>query len=92
MEKIVLVENNEISMDNKTNSEVMNDYFVNITQNMGIPEFNKEIPPTEAECLDPIDKIIYNFKKHPSVMKINNIIKNAERFTFNEIDQVGMEK
>ena len=92
MEKIVLVENNEIIMDNNTSSELMNDYFVNIAQNMAIPEFNKEIPPTEAECLDPIDKIIYDFNKHPSVMKINNIIKNAERFTFNEIDQVGMEK
>ena len=92
-EKIVLVENDEIIMDNKMNAEIMNDYFVNITQKMGIPEFNKEILPPCVEYIDPVDEIVYNFSKHPSIIKINNIIKHKdkEKFSFSKIDQTQME-
>ena len=92
VEKIILVENNEIITDNKLNSEIMNEYFVNITQNMGIPKFNEEPLTPSDEFIDPVDEIIYKFSKHPSIIKINNIVENTQTFSFNEIDQVAMEK
>ena len=90
--KIILVENNEIIMDNKRNAEVMNEYFVNITETLDIPEFPIEEMPANIQVIDPIDEIVYNFNKHPSIIKINNIIKLTRRFTFNNVDQKQIEK
>ena len=58
--KIILVENNEIISDNKKNAEIMNEYFVNITKNLDIPEYTTEVLPIDVEYMDPIDEIIYN--------------------------------
>ena len=91
-EKIVLVENNEIIMDDRVNAETMNDYFVNITQHLDIPEFYKENTHVDITYGDPIDEIIYNFNNHPSITKINNIIKTTEKFSFYVIDEKQMEK
>ena len=59
--KIILVENDEISKDDKENTEIMNSYFVNITDNLHIPQFETEkvTMNTVNECTDPIDNIIY---------------------------------
>ena len=89
--KIILVENNEIIMDNKKNAELMNEYFVNITQTLEIPVFTTEGLPVDIECIGPIDEIIYNFSRHRSVLKISNIIKPKERFSFNKVDQMQIE-
>ena len=61
-------------MDNQVNAEIMNDYFVNITQTLDIPEVRKEIP-VDIVYIDPIDEIIYKYSNHPSITKINNIAK-----------------
>ena len=89
--KIILVENNEIIKDNKMNAEIMNEYFVNITQTLDIPEIRKEILPVDIECIDPIDEIIYKFSKHPSITKINKITKLAKGFSFDKVDQKQIE-
>ena len=90
--KILLVENNEIIMDNKINAEIMNEYFVNITQTLDIPKFTTEKLPFGIECVDPIDEIIFNFSKHPSITKINNIVKPLKTFAFEEVEQIQIEK
>ena len=90
--KIILVENNDIITDDKKNAEVMNEYFVNITKNLDIPEFTTEVLHTDVECIAPIDEIIYNYSKHPSIIKINEIIKPVETFSFNEVNQSQIEK
>ena len=78
-------------MDNKKNAELMNEYFVNITQTLEIPVFTTEGLPVGIECINPINKIIYNFSRHPSVLKISNIIKPKERFSLNKVDQMQIE-
>ena len=90
--KIILVENNDIITDDKKNAEIMNEYFVNITQNLDIPEFTTEVLHTDVECIDPIDEIIYNYSKHPSIIKINEIIKPVQTFSFSEVNQSQIEK
>ena len=89
---ILLVENNEIIMDNKINAEIMNEYFVNITQTLDVPKFTTEKLPVGIECIDPIDEIIFNFSKHPSITKINNIVKPLKTFAFEEVEQIQIEK
>ena len=59
--KIILVENDEIIMDNKKNADIMNDYFVNVTKSLDIPEFKIEQLPmnTDIVYIDPIDHILF---------------------------------
>ena len=92
--KIVLVENNEIITNNKKNAEIMNNHFVNITQNLNIPESILEKIPrnTDVECLDPIDQILLNYCKHPSILKIKVFIKPIDTFSSNKADEKEIEK
>ena len=89
--KIILVENNEIVMDNQMNAEIMNEYFVNITQTLDIPEVRKELP-VDIEYIDPIDEIIYKYSNHPSITKINKITKLTKRFAFDKVEETQIEK
>ena len=79
-------------MDDRTNAETMNDYFVNITQHLDIPEFYKEHTHVDITYVDPIDETVHNFSNHPSITKIYTINKNTGKFSFNTIDQKQMEK
>ena len=92
--KIVLVENNEIVTDNRKNAEIMNNYFVNITQNWNIPEsiLGKMPRNTDVECLDPIDQILLNYCKQPSILTIKVFVKPTETFSFNKADEKEIEK
>ena len=52
----------------------------------------KKILPADIEYFDPIDEIIYKYCNHPSITKINNITKLTERFLFDKVDQIQIEK
>ena len=90
--KIILVEDNEIVTDNIKNAEIMNEYFVNITNNLDIPVLTTEVLPIDIECTDPVDEIIYKYSKHPSIIKINEIVKPTEQFPFHEADEMLIEQ
>ena len=80
--KMILLENDEIITDYKKNVEVMNEYFVNIMKNLNIPAYMIEKLPDNinVECIDPIDGIIYNYSKHPSILKINTFVNHRRTF------------
>ena len=80
--KIILVENDDIIRYNKKNAEIMNSYFVNITENLDITEFKtgKYHQDTVVECIDPIDCIIYEYSKHSSILKITKTLAMSNRF------------
>ena len=67
----------------------MNEYFVNVTKNLDIPEFKIEQLPmnTNIVCIDPIDHILFNYKNHPSILKINDSVKLTETFTFSKVNE-----
>ena len=67
----------------------MNDYFVNITKNLDIPDLMTEELPDNIvlETLDPIDHIIYKYGNHPSIVKLNEFIDHDNNFSFNKISQ-----
>ena len=88
--KIILVENDEIIKDDKRNTEIMNSYFINITDNLHMPEFTTENVPTNTgdECIDPIDNIIYKYSKHPSILKIKDTASFTKTFSFDKVDEM----
>ena len=67
----------------------MNEYFVNVTKNLDIPEFKIEQLHinTNIVSIDPIDHILFNYKNHPSILKINVCVKLTETFTFNKVNK-----
>ena len=92
--KIILVENDEIINDNKKNAEIMNNYFVNVTKGLDIPDIIcKDVQGiSDIEYIDPIDQIIYKYNEHPSILKINNYIKSSKNFSFENITPPEIEK
>ena len=58
--KIILVENDEIIRDDKKNADIINDYFVNVTKSLDVPEIMIEQLPmnTDVVYIDPIDTIL----------------------------------
>ena len=70
----------------------MNEYFVNITKNLDIPEFITEVLSGDVVYMDPIDEIIYKYSKHMSITKINEIVKPAEEFLFCQVDEMKIEQ
>ena len=71
----------------KNPADIMNEYFVNVTKNLDIPEFKIEQLPinTNIVCIDPIDHIVFNYKNHPSILKINESAKLTETSTFSKV-------
>ena len=92
--KIILVENNEIIRDDIKDASTMNDYFVDITKNLDIPEIEIEQLPlnTDIVCIDPIDTILYTYKNHPSILKIRENVTYTETFTFSQINELNPNK
>ena len=88
-QKIILVENHQIIKDDKKNTDILNSYFVNITDNLNIPEFTTEKVPcnTIDEDIDPIDNIIYKYSKHPSILKIRETTNFTNIFSFNKVNE-----
>ena len=89
-ENITLVENNEIVEDDKTISELFNNFFSNAVKNLNlvVPECNL----IDAENInDPILKTIKRYEKHPSILKINeNNLNKEESFCFKPISEVNL--
>ena len=67
----------------------MNEYFVNVTKSLNIPDVEIEKHPinSDIQYMDPVDQIIYNYSKHPSILKTKEMIKHEETFTFQKVTE-----
>ena len=85
--KIILVEKGEIIFDNTKVTEVMNNYFVDITKELDIslPNINNT-DKSDLIFIDPIDQIIYDYRKHPSILVINERIEHSTIFLFERVN------
>ena len=63
------MENENVITDDKMNAEIMNNYFVNITKELNIPEIMTEKlhENIDMDCISSIDQIIHKFRNHPSI-------------------------
>ena len=62
----------------------MNDYFVSITDSLGLTENSEIILSTEGAS-DPIDRAIIKYSNHPSIRKIRSLAQNDNYFKFQKV-------
>ena len=80
-----------ITLDGELNSvdrkiaELFNNYFINITQDLGIRQDIAHISVTDG-INDPIDKAIEKCKNHPSIIKIREMYPDQHPFEFREVN------
>ena len=65
----------------------MNDFFINITQNLNLPEYKNFDPNRIKNILDPIDKIITKYENHSSIKTIKEHSNPNSKFAFENIDR-----
>ena len=76
-EKIILVEKEEVLRKDSKISDTFNNYFVNITDELGIYKWGN-IP---QNCLDSTEKTKY-FSNHPNIITIKDKFRNSFNFKF----------
>ena len=82
--KIVLVEDETIISKDVEVAETMNEFFVPVTDSLGINE-NSGYENAMEGIADPIDKAVHKFSNHPSILKINEQYQNAGSFYFKKV-------
>ena len=80
---ITLLENDELVND-KVVANIINDYFVIITDSFDIPIVSENMTPTN-EIIDPVDIALTKYKFNPSVKLIKEIVQVEQRFEFKQI-------
>ena len=82
-EKINLVEKDKIVSEDIEVAEILNTYFSESVNNLEIQE-NSYILNSADHLLDPIDKALYKFDNHPSILKIREKV-NGAKFRFSSV-------
>ena len=65
-------------------AETFNNFFVTITDSLGIIE-NENIILASEDFSDPIDQIVFKFSRHPSIQKIRSLDVNNGSFSFEKV-------
>ena len=78
-ERITLIENDEIIKTEKGTSKVLNTFFSNIIQNLGIQQYNVDDPICE-NINDPLLKAIVRYRNHPSIVAIKKFCNSKSYF------------
>ena len=81
---INLLENDELVNSNKVVANIINDYFVKITDSLSIPIVSENMTPTN-QIIDPLDNALTKCKYHPFVKLINKRVQVEQRFEFKHI-------
>ena len=83
--KITLCENDEIHDNNAQVAEDFGNFFSTIVTELNIG--NRYNHFLSFHDNDPIVNAIKKYENHPSILKINEIVKNGESFSFIHIDE-----
>ena len=83
-EIITLVEGSEVIQDNTKVCEVFNDFFSNAVSNMNI-QINSELLNDTIDVTDPVQKAIFKYKDHPSIMRIKEKYGFGDKFLFHHV-------
>ena len=82
-EKLILVENGGVISDSFSCAEIMNKYFVTITDSLSIEEW-PTTPETES-INNAVNKAIFKYASHPSIETIQSNFEINGKFTFRPI-------
>ena len=88
---ITLVENGTLISDDFKVAEIMNDYFVNITETLGISKNAENVPPV-IEDAGPVERAIRKYQSHPSILRIRANVNEANDFDFQKTSVMEVEK
>ena len=72
-------------------AKVLSNFFCNILQNLDISRFLND-KPLASNTNDATLKAILKYRKHPSIIAIQNKCKDNGSFNFIEVDQKQIEK
>ena len=89
--KIILIENDDIISVDKDVAEIMNNYFIEAVENLGINKFVSEEVTNEKDSSH-ITDVIKKYEKHPSIVKIKQNFVVEEPFHFTRVTIEGIEK
>ena len=81
---ISLLEKGEIINDDVKIAEVFNEYFANITNELGLNEKKANLSLSE-NIEDPIEKAVHKYKNHPSIKKIKQQWSPQTLFEFRKV-------
>ena len=90
-DEIHLIENNELVKTDLEIAEVLNNFFSNIVQNLGISRYSNN-EPLVSNTNDATLKAILKYRNHPSIIAIRSKCKDKGNFNFIEVDQKQIEK
>ena len=83
--KINLKEGNTIISHGSEVAEILNTYFSESVNSLKIQE-NKFIVNSANHILNSVDKALYKFQSHPSILKIKEMVK-GNKFRFSNLTQ-----
>ena len=89
--KIVLIENETIISNDVEVAETMNEFFVTVTDSLGINENSNYENATEG-IIDPVDRAVRKFSNHPSILKIKDHFQNSGSFYFQKVTPDAVDK
>ena len=81
--KIVLIEDETIISNDVEVAETMNEFFVTVTDSLGINE-NSDYENTTEGITDPVDKAVFKFSNHPSILKTKDLCQKCRFLSFSE--------
>ena len=82
--KIYLTENGELFQTDLETAEILNDFFLNIVQNLDITRYSNNEPFLD-NVKDSTIKAIRKYRNHPSIAAIRNQWKSRASFSFTEV-------
>ena len=84
-DNITLLQNGDICEDDEKVAHTFNLFFSNVVKNVNI-QTNRETLTAEESKLDPVNRAIKSFEKHPSILKIKENFDKDEIFSFEPTD------
>ena len=91
--KIIIVENNIIFSDNEIVAEILNNFFVDSVENLGIESFLTETGRMlNSNAENDIEDIVLKNTSHPSILKIKEYVKPVYKFEFQDVTTVKIRK
>ena len=88
---IILVDDNEIISEDKKVADTLNDFFSNSVKDLNIEGYQTNFTPIQEN--DDVTNSILKFKDHSSIIKIKELVKIDNKFTFSrtEVDEIEKE-
>ena len=78
---ITLIENDEVISNDIKVANIMNSFFSNAVNNLGIQGYHTENTASQ-NCNDLLQNIIDKFDNHPSIVKIKEKVQFTDKFSF----------